>query len=84
MPRSLPCTVVNKLLLSIDRTDTHGIRNYAMLLLVATYGLRSCEVVSLTLDDINWRTATICISQGKTDNQIVLPLIDDVAEALII
>ncbi|GAH74450.1 unnamed protein product, partial [marine sediment metagenome] len=83
LPRSLPWTVVNELLLSIDRTDTHGIRNYAMLFLVATYGLRSCEVVSLTLDDINWRTATICIHQGKTDNQLVLPLTDAVADALI-
>jgi len=83
MPRSLPWAVVDELLLSIDRTDTHGIRNYAMLLLVATYGLRSCEVVSLTLDDINWRTATICVPQGKTDNQLVLPLTDAVADALI-
>jgi len=83
LPRSLPWTVVNELLLSIDRKDTHGIRNYAMLFLIATYGLRSCEVVSLTLDDLNWRTATICITQGKTDNQIVLPLTDAVADALI-
>lgn len=83
LPRSLPWTTVNELLLSIDRTDTQGIRNYAMLLLVATYGLRSCEVVSLTLDDINWRTATICIPQGKTDNKLVLPLTDAVADALI-
>jgi len=83
LPRSLPWTTVNELLLSIDRTDTQGIRNYAMLLLVATYGLRSCEVVSLTLDDINWRIATICIPQGKTDNKLVLPLTDAVADALI-
>ena len=54
-----------------------------MLFLVATYGLRSCEVVSLTLDDINWRIGTICIAQGKTDNQLVLPLTDAVADALI-
>ena len=83
LPHSLPWTVVNELLLSIDRTDIQGIRNYAMLFLVATYGLRSCEVVSLTLDDINWRTATICISQGKTVNQLFLPLTDAVADALI-
>jgi site-specific recombinase XerD len=83
LPRSLPWKVVNELLLSIDRTDTHGIRNYAMLLLVATYGLRSCEVVALTLDDINWRGATICIRQGKTGNRLVLPLTDAVANALI-
>ena len=65
LPRSLPWTIVNKLLLSIDRTDAHGIRNYAMLLLIATYGLRTCEVVSLTLDDINWRNGTIRKEPGS-------------------
>ncbi len=83
LPRTLPWSVVNKLLNSIDRTDEQGIRNYAMLLLIATYGMRSCEVVSLSLDDINWRAATIRISQGKNDNHLVLPLTDAVGNALI-
>ncbi len=48
LPHSLPWTVVDELLLSIDRTDIPGIRNYAMLFLIATYGLRTCEDVSLT------------------------------------
>jgi site-specific recombinase XerD len=83
LPRSLAWTTVNNLLLSIDRTDAHGRRDYAMLFLIASYGLRSCEVVSLTLDDINWRSGTISIRQGKTDNEFLLPLTDAVANALI-
>lgn len=83
VPHSLPWTTVNKLLASIDRTDTIGIRDYAMLFLIATYGLRSCEVVSLTLDDINWRAGTIRILQAKNENHLVLPLTDDVKNALI-
>lgn len=83
IPHSLPWPTVNDLLNSIDRTDTQGIRNYAMLRLIATYGLRPCEVVSLTLDDINWRAGTVHILQGKTQNHLVLPLTDDVGQALI-
>ena len=83
LPRALPWTVVNALLNSIDQTESQGIRNYAMLLLIATYGLRSCEIVSLTLDNIHWSTKTIDIPQSKTNNQLVLPLTDAIAEALI-
>lgn len=83
LPRSLPWTMVNALLDSIDRKEEQGIRNYAMLLLIATYGLRTCEIVSLTLDDIHWSTGTIDIPQRKTSNQLVLPLTDAVADALI-
>lgn len=83
IPHSIPWPVVNNLLNSIQRSDSQGLRDYAMLLLATTYGLRSCEVVSLTLDDIKWRTGTVRIIQGKNENQLVFPLTDDVADALI-
>ena len=83
LPRSLPWETVNALLLSIDRTCAEGMRDYTMLFLMATYGLRSCEIVSLTLDDIDWRAATIRIPQRKTRNPLILPLTDAVAEILI-
>jgi site-specific recombinase XerD len=83
LPRSLPWETVRALLLSIDRSDPIGLRDYTLLFLVATYGLRSCEAVSITLDDIDWRKELIRISQRKTRNQLLLPLMDSVAETLI-
>lgn len=83
IPHCLPWTVVEALLDSIDRTDDQGVRNYAMLLLIATYGLRSCEVVALKLDDICWRESRLNISQSKNANELALPLTDGVANALI-
>jgi len=83
LPHTLPWTTVNEFLLSIDRTTPHGRRNYAMMFLIATYGLRSCEIVSLTLDDIHWRTGVITIRQGKTDNQLELPLTEVASDVLI-
>ena len=54
-----------------------------MLLLIATYGLRSCEIVTLTLDDIDWRAGQLRISQHKTASWLVLPLTDEVGASLV-
>lgn len=83
LPRSLSWEMVKALLLSIDRMSAYGIRDYTMLFLIATYGLRTCEVVSLTLDDIDWRAGVIRIPQRKTDNQLLLPLTDAAGDVLI-
>jgi integrase len=41
------------MLLKVDRRSIVGKRDYAILLLLVTYGLRSREVAALTLDDID-------------------------------
>jgi len=83
LPRSLPWETVCALLQSIDRSTPKGRRDYAMFLLMATYGLRTCEVVALTLNDIEWRAGRIHVSQGKTANCLVLPLTDEVGASLL-
>ena len=83
IPRSLPWETVDALIGSVDRTSVQGMRDYAMLYLMAAYGLRSCEVTSLTLDDIDWRAGIIFVPQKKTRNRLTLPLTDDVAGVLI-
>jgi integrase/recombinase XerD len=76
LPRSLPWPTVRKLLQSVDRHTPHGLRDYAMLFLVATYGLRACEVVALTLDAIDWRGRRLHVPQRKAGSPLVLPLTD--------
>ena len=83
LPRHLPWQTVKQLLASIDTTSAYGLRDYTMLFLVATYGLRTCEVVSLTLDDINWRAGAIRIPQRKTAQELILPLTDAAGDVLI-
>jgi site-specific recombinase XerD len=65
-----------------DRSPT-GLRDYAILLLLATYGLRGGEVRRLKLDDIEWRGERLRIHQSKTGAESVLPLVEPVAEALL-
>lgn len=60
-----------------------GRRDYAILSLLAMYGLRAGEVVRLSLDDINWRTETILIRHSKVRGATVLPLLPSVGDALL-
>jgi site-specific recombinase XerD len=82
LPCSLPWATVEALLRSVDRRCLTGIRDYAILSLIVSYGLRSCDVVALKIDDIDWRSASIRICQSKTGNPLELPLTPEVGSAL--
>lgn len=61
IPRSITWAEVGKVLAGVERRTPAGKRDYAILLLLATYGLRAREVAALTLDDIDgsasdWRS----------------------------
>ena len=83
LPRALTWETVQALLASIDRSTAMGTRDYAMLLLIATYGLRTSEVARLRLDDVGWRAMQLHIRRPKTKSPLVLPLTTSVAGALI-
>ena len=63
--------------------EHNGRRNYAILLLIATYGLRSCEVRALRLDRIDWSHDEITIFAPKTGRSRRLPLTRPVGEAVL-
>jgi integrase/recombinase XerD len=73
---------VQKLLISIDRDNPTGKRDYAILLLIARYGLRSLDVRLLKMSALNWKKQTLTIVQSKTGNPVVLPLLHDVGWAI--
>lgn len=83
LPRALPWDVVRAFLEAIDRTTPKGKRDYAMFLLMATYGLRNCEVASLRLEDIEWRGRKLHVRRSKTRSALVHPLTDEVGAALV-
>ena len=83
LPKALPWETVQKLLRSVDRSSPKGKRDYAILLLISTYGLRSNEVASLKLEDIDWRGSRIQVFQRKTATPLVLPLTDAVGKAIL-
>ena len=80
--RSLPWSDVRNLLQAVDRSTPVGRRDYALLLLMSTYGLGAGEVIGLTLEAIDWRAETVRIVRPKTGAEIVLPLLPAIARAL--
>jgi site-specific recombinase XerD len=67
----------------IDTEDSRlSLRKKAMLLLGLKMGLRSSDVVNLSIDDINWGTASVRFLQKKTSVEVSLPMPAEVGNAL--
>jgi site-specific recombinase XerD len=81
IPRAIATEQVRELLDSINRHTAMGRRDYAILLLLARLGLRSGEVASLELDNIDWNTGQLSV-RGKSGQRSELPLPAEVGEAI--
>ena len=82
LPPRLAWADVRRAIDALDVTTSVGIRNRAILLLVATTGLRNKELRSLELHDIRWRSAEVIVRQTKSRRDRVVPLLQEAGEAL--
>jgi len=83
VPHGIPWESVEKLLLAPDRNTHSGRRIYAVLQLLATYGVRIGQAKELRLQDINWREGSIHFRPSKWGNPLCFPLYSEVADALL-
>lgn len=83
VPRSITWDEVRLMLEAVDRRTGRGRRDYAILLLLVTYGLRAHEVAKLTLDDVDWKRERLQIPDRKGGHCTAYPLAGVVAESLI-
>jgi site-specific recombinase XerD len=81
-PRALPWKTVQRILSVIGRDRRRGLRDYAMFLLMAIYGVGAGEVIGLRLDDIDWVAGVLRVRRPKTAVPITLPLLPAIAGAL--
>ena len=81
LPKFLQPGQVQQVLDHCDRRSALGRRNYAILLLLARLGLRACEVVAMTLDDIDWKAGHLTV-RGKGGQRAQLPLSAEVGRAI--
>ncbi len=81
LPPTMTAADVQLLLDSCDRGTDTGVRDLAIITLVARLGLRSVEVARLELADVDWRAGELVV-RGKARRQDRLPLPADVGEAL--
>ena len=82
LPKYLPPADVERLIASCDLTKPHGIRDRAILLLLARLGLRAGDVFDLRLEDVAWEDGTLRVS-GKARQAVRLPLPQDAGDALL-
>lgn len=82
LPRFLSPADVERTIAACDRTSQVGIRDRAIVLLLARLGLRAGDIVQLRIGDINWREAWIAVS-GKARYESRLPLSQEVGDAII-
>ena len=81
-PRYLKPWQVKQVLAAVDRQTVRGKRDYALLLLLAIYGLRAAEAAHLRLDDLRWRARKIVITHRKCSDKMELPMVAAVGRAL--
>jgi site-specific recombinase XerD len=83
VPKALPWKTVKSLLKIPDRRRSIGRRDYAILLLFTTYGVRRKQVTDLLLKDINWREGSIHFRAMKGGKSVLVPMSREVGTALL-
>jgi site-specific recombinase XerD len=83
LDRGLTKEQVTTLLKVPDRKTLIGKRDYAILLILAIYGVRQGQLIALKMKDINWKEKTIHFKAVKGGKDVTFPLYPNVAEALL-
>jgi integrase/recombinase XerD len=74
---------VERLITSTDGADARDVRDRAILMLLAIYGLRSGEVRQLRLEDLDWTREVIRIERSKQRRLQYYPLVSSVGDAIL-
>lgn len=82
LPNHLSAEEMTAVLATCSPRLPKGLRDRAVLLLLARLGLRAGEVTRLQLEDIDWHGSQVFIRPGKTHQERCLPLSQEVGEAL--
>lgn len=82
LPRYLEPEAVERLIGSCDKGKLHGVRDRAILLLLARLGLRASDIVDMRLCDIDWPSGALVV-RGKSRRETRLPLPQDAGDALL-
>lgn len=81
LPRYLEADQVERVIASCDLKKPCGVRDRAILLLLARLGLRAGDITAMRLEDLDWRAGTVRVL-GKGRREVCLPLPQDAGEAL--
>jgi integrase/recombinase XerD len=82
VPRATQPHQVLLLLRSIDRTRRGGKRDFAMILMAASLGVRASEIASLRMEDFDWKRGVVRFRQQKNRKLLWMPLSRPLIKAL--
>jgi site-specific recombinase XerD len=83
LPRGMDDSMLKRVLHSVPLETPSGLRDYAILLIMMTYGIRGKQAAELLLGDIHWERSTIRIRALKGGKDVELPLLESVGEAIL-
>ena len=82
LPNFLSSDEVERVLAACPSTP-HGLRDFAIVILLSRLGMRAGEVARLSFDDIDWRKGHLVVRLSKSHKERLLPLSQEVGEALV-
>lgn len=82
LPPRLAWEDIQRAISAIDVTTPVGVRDRALLLLLATTGIRNKEIRTLKLQDIHWRAGEVFVRRTKGKRDRVAPLLEEAGAAL--
>lgn len=74
---------ITRMLNAIDRANPTGKRDYCIMAIAANYGIRTGDILGLTINDIDWKNGAITIVQQKTGEPLILPLLEQIGKGII-
>lgn len=82
LPRYLPQNDVERIIEACNTKTAVGLRDRAVLLLLARLGLRGGDIVKMRIADIDWHQSTVRVC-GKGHREVRLPLPQDAGDAVL-
>jgi len=83
LPSTYSSQEIATMIASIDRGNSVGKRNHAIVLLAARLGLRASDIANLKFENLLWNQSMIVLNQYKTGKKIELPILTEVGNAII-
>lgn len=83
LPRGLDWQQVRQLISSTNGAGARDIRDRAILMLLAIYGLRRGEVSKVRLEDVDWEREIFCVRRPKQWCTQDYPLVSVVGDAIL-
>lgn len=83
IPTTYTIEEIKEILNSVDKNTKIGKRDYLILLLLSTYGIRIGDVCNLKINNFNFKTNKLSFIQRKTNKFLELPIFDEIKFAFI-